>query len=42
MSDFVQATGTNTVSSAVGTKRKVCLEISGKASRGVIETSFEE
>lgn len=42
MSDFVQAAGENTIVSAVGTKRGLCLEVSGKASRGVIEASLEE
>lgn len=43
MSDFFQAAGINTVLSAVGTKRGLCLEVSGTASReGAIEASFEE
>ena len=33
MSDFFQAAGINTVLSAVGTKRGLCLEVSGMASR---------
>lgn len=38
-----QAAGINTVSSAVDTKRGLCLGVSEKASReGVIEASFEE
>lgn len=40
---FSQAAEINTVSSSVETKRGLCLEVSGKASReDVIEASFEE
>lgn len=39
---FVQGAGINTVSKAVGTKMRLCLEVSGKSSRGIIEASFQE
>lgn len=42
MPDFVQAAGKNTVLSAMGTRRGLCMEVFGKASRGVIEASFKE
>lgn len=43
MSDFFQAAEINTVSSALGTKRGLCLEVSGLASReNVTEANCEE